>query len=263
MGDDAMRRTAFWAVMALLCLTACANESKDTVLVAGSSRQAETSRPNPPPGGAPAAAAGQPRPREAPQADSPRAGAARPTIKFARILPAAPSRDSAIEIEAEAEGGESVTLAYEWYVNGRAAGREQTIESPARLKGGLRKGDRVEARIIPSIGGTSGEPVARSVVIGNTPPVIEQSPVDVKFDGEVQTFRIAATDPDGDAVSFRLTDAPDGMSIDSATGAVRWKLPESAGNVSFTVVVSDPDGGQSVLNVNAGVKPAARKKTGK
>jgi len=263
-GDDAMRRAAVPVIVALLCLPACTNESKDTVSAGnGAFRQAETAKLHQPSGSTTAAAAGQRRPNEASQADSPRAGAARPTIKFARILPAAPNKDSVIEIEAEAGGGESVTLTYEWYVNGRAAGREQTIESPSRLKGGLSKGDRVEVHIVPSVGGTYGEPVARSVVIGNTPPVIEPSPVDVKFDSGVQTFRIAATDPDGDAISFGLTDAPDGMSMESATGIVRWKLPESAGDVSFTVVASDPDGGQSVLNVNAGVKPAVRKKTGK
>ncbi|MBI5141513.1 MAG: Ig-like domain-containing protein [Nitrospirae bacterium] len=256
-----MKRMASVSMLAaLLCLPACSNEPKDTAVQ--ELRKRET--------GAPAAGAGQSRPnRVSPSAPS-AAGAvssppvsSTPVIKFARILPNAPNRDSAIEIEAEAEGGESVMLSYEWFVNGRAAGREQTVESPSRLRGGLRKGDRVEARIIPSMGGVSGEPVLRSLVIGNSPPVMEQSPVDVTVAGGVQAFRIAAADPDGDTLSFRLSDAPEGMSIDQATGVVRWKLPDSAGNVSFTVIASDPDGGQSVLNVTAGVKPAARKNPGK
>jgi RHS repeat-associated protein len=66
-------------------------------------------------------------------------------------------------------------------------------------------------------------------------------------------YRVVGTDPDGDSLTYSLTDAPDNMSIDSNSGLIQW-TPNSdqVPGVSFTVVVSDGRGGivsQEVTNL--------------
>ncbi|GGB92486.1 N,N-dimethylformamidase beta subunit family domain-containing protein [Dyadobacter sediminis] len=57
--------------------------------------------------------------------------------------------------------------------------------------------------------------------------------------GETLTFTATATDPDaGQTKSFSLTNAPNGATINSATGAFSWK-PAATGTATFTVIVTD------------------------
>ncbi|GAI98119.1 unnamed protein product, partial [marine sediment metagenome] len=52
------------------------------------------------------------------------------------------------------------------------------------------------------------------------------------------TFKIIATDPNGDALTYSLTVFPDGMVIDKYTGLITWKHP-ILGDYAVTVEVSD------------------------
>ncbi len=58
------------------------------------------------------------------------------------------------------------------------------------------------------------------------------------------TYDVEATDPDGDTLSYALTQAPPGMTIDTITGVIGW-IPGGAhlGSHDVTVRVSDGNGG--------------------
>ncbi|MHC4687062.1 MAG: putative Ig domain-containing protein, partial [Planctomycetota bacterium] len=73
----------------------------------------------------------------------------------------------------------------------------------------------------------------------NMPPLIlEDTPF--SFDGKVYSFRVRATDPDGDRLSYSLGNAPEGMGIDAETGEVTWNVPQDfTGEVPVIVAVSD------------------------
>jgi hypothetical protein len=76
----------------------------------------------------------------------------------------------------------------------------------------------------------------------NHAPVITSTPDDIATVGEVYTYDVEATDPDGDTLtySFLYYDKPTGMTINSATGLIKW-IPTIAqvGINWITVEVSD------------------------
>jgi hypothetical protein len=55
--------------------------------------------------------------------------------------------------------------------------------------------------------------VNQSLVITSTPPVMT-SPV--------YAYTVEVTDPDGDVLNYSLTNAPEGMTINTATGLITW-----------------------------------------
>ncbi|HYG09275.1 MAG TPA: putative Ig domain-containing protein, partial [Pyrinomonadaceae bacterium] len=57
------------------------------------------------------------------------------------------------------------------------------------------------------------------------------------------TYDVEATDPDNDALTYSLDTAPNGMTIDPATGLISWPVsPHEAGEHQVVVRVQDPDG---------------------
>jgi len=176
------------------------------------------------------------------------------SFRYVRIEPGSPSRKSTLRVVFEtdrnaSDGDPSVT----WSINGAPVSEEALIEAtdgePGVLRGLFRKGDVVEVRVTPPGAGAEAA-VTRKVRIGNAPPEVEPVPVDVRLEGGVQSFRIVASDPDGDPVSFSLSEAPEGMEIDAESGVVRW-VPQTAGpgEQTLSVAVRDPDGGLTVLNL--------------
>ena len=77
----------------------------------------------------------------------------------------------------------------------------------------------------------------------NRPPVITSNAVTTAMALEAYAYQVVATDPDGDSLTFALPTAPDGMTIDPATGLIAWTPAEDqVGNHPVQVTVTDPDG---------------------
>ena len=72
----------------------------------------------------------------------------------------------------------------------------------------------------------------------NNAPSITSLPVVDGVEDSVYQYQVVASDPDGDALTYSLTDAPTGMTISG--GLISW-LPDfdSAGEYAVTVVVTD------------------------
>ncbi|BDV43726.1 sulfurtransferase [Geotalea uraniireducens] len=80
------------------------------------------------------------------------------------------------------------------------------------------------------------------VVVPNRAPTITSSPVTVGVEGAAYRYPVEASDPDGDLLSYALTAAPAGMTINSS-GVVSWSPTYSdAGSYTVTAKVSDPAG---------------------
>lgn len=75
----------------------------------------------------------------------------------------------------------------------------------------------------------------------NRAPVVTSVPTVEAGVGRSYRYQAVATDPDGDPVSFHLTIAPAGMTIDEKTGLISWS-PTEADLGSHTVVVHVDDG---------------------
>ena len=72
----------------------------------------------------------------------------------------------------------------------------------------------------------------------NRAPVITSAPVTVGTLLQPYAYPVAASDPDGDAVSYSLITAPLGMTIDGTTGVISW-LPPGTGPQNVTVRATD------------------------
>jgi choice-of-anchor A domain-containing protein/RHS repeat-associated protein len=68
--------------------------------------------------------------------------------------------------------------------------------------------------------------------------------------GTAFSYQVAATDPDGDTLIYRLLEAPEGVAIDTLTGVISWMPSISDKGVSRVVVgVQDILGGQTTAEI--------------
>ena len=88
----------------------------------------------------------------------------------------------------------------------------------------------------------------------NLPPAITSTPSTQAAVGQAYTYAVAASDPDGDVLTFSLPTAPAGMSINTSTGLIQWTPTSSeAGLQLVTVQVSDGQGGVVQQSYGIGV----------
>lgn len=91
-------------------------------------------------------------------------------------------------------------------------------------------------------------------VTDNRRPMIQFEAPAVGTVGQVYEYRVTASDPDGDPLTFVVSNHPNGMDIDPVAGVLSW-IPTTpqAGTQTFTVVVSDGQGGTAVQYVTIDV----------
>jgi RHS repeat-associated protein len=77
----------------------------------------------------------------------------------------------------------------------------------------------------------------------NHSPVIDSEPITSAVAGQSYRYSVHATDPDGNALSYRLNGAPEGMTINAA-GVIDW-MPSAAGLYPVIVSVIDGRGGDT------------------
>lgn len=164
-----------------------------------------------------------------------------PETRGVRFLPGNGGQGSAIRVEADGYDADGDTVLFEiaWRKNGKPAGNGELPEGP------VKRGDKLNVTVIPFDGEDRGKSAVFNREIRNAPPVIEGQEQFQVVDNVV-TFRVRASDADGDLLAYSLKEAPPGMKIDRATGRVRWETsPGSTGKVPFAVTVSDGSGGEA------------------
>ncbi|MFN7145811.1 MAG: hypothetical protein ACK4YP_18695 [Myxococcota bacterium] len=157
-----------------------------------------------------------------------------PTIESVTLTPDAPKPTDILVAAVKAHDRETdkLDLDFAWYVN------DAPIPEVAseRLGGRFKKGDTVRVVATADDGTTEVSAESEPVTIGNTPPVFETGPKDVT---RVDGFAFKASDPDGDALQWRLEGAPAGMAL-SAEGVL-----------SYPGVADDEPGGRYLVKVTA------------
>ncbi len=87
----------------------------------------------------------------------------------------------------------------------------------------------------------------------NEAPIITSTPITTATVGVLYTYNVNATDPDGNTLAYSLVVKPSGMTINSATGLIKW-TPTAKGDYPVTVKVSD---GTLSINQNFTIKVKA------
>lgn len=127
-------------------------------------------------------------------------------------------------VKAEAEGkdadGDTVSFYFEWKRNDEVLSGEVLSEIDTS---GFKKGDFITVTVTPFDEKEKGKP-RRSLplIVANRPPVITSTPAAGLSNGKY-VYEVKAADPDGDKLTFSLEGGPPGMTIDPATGVVRWE----------------------------------------
>lgn len=162
-------------------------------------------------------------------------------VTFVRV-PTESGETLGIEVTTSDADEDPVTVSYEWTRNGEPAGNARQIGLQ------LRRGDKISVTVTPFDGEDYGRSAVLRQDVKNTPPVISQDKT-YGFDGRVYTYQVRAGDPDGDTLSYALRKAPQGMTINSSTGLVRWEVPlDFTGRAPAAVAVTDGHGGEAVYN---------------
>ena len=96
--------------------------------------------------------------------------------------------------------------------------------------------DRTKAIFFPSNLKTTGSSITSAA-----------KPVTTAVADEHYQYRVHATDPDADPLTFDLVDRPEGMVIDGQTGLIAWNPNYThVGTQSVIVRVRDPYGGSDL-----------------
>lgn len=144
--------------------------------------------------------------------------------------------------KAEDRDGDAISFLYQWEVDGKDApgANGQTFDAP-----GVKKKSRIAVTAIPFDGEDRGGPVKSYylTVSNKAPEIVSEPPSGIE--GGRYSYQATARDADGDALTYSLVKAPQGMMINPSTGLVSWEAkPAAAGEeVAVKIAVADGDGG--------------------
>src|SRR5262249_18601179 len=104
-------------------------------------------------------------------------------------------------------------------------------------------------------GNVASQSYTLSVQAANRPPVINSTPVRSTTAGLVYRYDVKASDPDGNGVTYALSTAPAGMTID-ALGRITWATAVAdIGTHPIPVVVTDVFGASASQSFDLAVSP--------
>ncbi|MGQ0793104.1 MAG: Ig domain-containing protein [Deltaproteobacteria bacterium] len=161
----------------------------------------------------------------------------------------------AIPTASDADGDE-ISFRYQWSRNDRpvVGARDSILPWGEDFK----RGDKISVEVTVSdtqnLGAGRGEGEFK---IPNSPPRIVSEPKPRIEDGKFD-YTIKAEDADGDAVEYSIRNAPKGMTIEPATGRIKWDFSEGdVGEYSVEVVATDTEGarGRQVLSLSIPENP--------
>jgi hypothetical protein len=175
-----------------------------------------------------------------------------PIISFATIQPQPSYTNSQLEvtIQASDKDDDLIVYSYQWIKNG-----EEILNETSRVLSGscFERGDSIQCKIIPSDREVYGKTFATETIrIANSPPLITSRAQSEMACEDFFIYKIDANDPDRDSLVLSLSSsAPDGMTLNPATGIVEWKIPKGlTGRHPIDIMVSDGYGGRCSQSFN-------------
>jgi len=165
-----------------------------------------------------------------------------PVIKEIGISPINPGTKDDIKASVEVydPDEDSVEVEYKWYINNKVVSE---AKGDTLFSSYTKKGDIIIVSATPFDGETRGrEYISNPVVVNNSPPVITSNPPSI-LQGERFVYKVEATDPDGDKITFQLKEGPPEASITEDGLLVIQPVP--LGEMHVKIEVSDDSGATS------------------
>lgn len=114
----------------------------------------------------------------------------------------------------------------------------------------------VSVRAADPFGASATQGFSLTVTVPNRAPSIDSLPPGGATVGALYGYGVAASDPDGDSLTYALTTAPAGMTIDPASGLIQWTpTADQVGDNAVTVRVDDGHGGTVTQGFTLTVAP--------
>ncbi len=179
-----------------------------------------------------------------------------PAIRKAALIPEKPRVSSTLTVDLKSDDidGDNVSFKYNWTLNGKFVGDESFLVAE------LKRDDIVKVEVTPYDGEECGRGVNIEGRIYNSIPVLSET--SSSFENGIYTYRLTATDPDKDSLTFKLESGPDGMAVDPSSGVVTWKVgKEHTGDHEAKVMVSDNHGGTLLVPFTTTISFEEEKKT--
>jgi putative Ig domain-containing protein len=170
-----------------------------------------------------------------------------PKVRSISIGPAHATAGDVIEAQANVQDvdGDSFELSYRWYKNGKPVDGATS----SRLNPGIaHRGDKLAVEVSANDGNGETDWVrSPEFTLGNAEPVITSQPGYEMGPTGTYSYDVVAKDADGDApLKYELVSGPPGMTIDDASGAVSWNVPQDAKpSNSVEIAVTDGFGGKA------------------
>ncbi len=148
--------------------------------------------------------------------------------------------DIHIEVKVEDPDHDETNLTYKWFVNG---GEILYEKAPVLKSDKFERGDNVSFQVIPSDGKEDGNVFNSALMaIPNGVPFFLSSPPST-FKSHSYNYKVRAEDPDGDHLEFRLSEAPEGMIIDTESGEINWDITEDGEGEHIVEIIAEDDFG--------------------
>lgn len=151
--------------------------------------------------------------------------------------------------------GEYIRSSYQWKKgNLEIQGATESTLPPSYFK----RGDKISCRARVSDGESPEVSYYTSEIeIYNSAPLITSRPTPDRMEGSSYEYAVTAEDADEDPIEFSLDSPPEGMTIDSATGLIRWQVSEGQkeGSFEFKVIARDAKGAEAVQPVTVKLSP--------
>jgi hypothetical protein len=168
-----------------------------------------------------------------------------PEITSIRVTPdpAYTNSNLTVAVEVRDPDDDPIGFSYKWIKNDEVIPEENanTLNNSNFVKG-----DIVRVLVTADDGEVKGSPQSSEpMTIANALPAITSSPPQSLAEG-AYSYQVKVSDPDGDPLSFKLNQAPGGMTIDERSGLIQWKpTREDAGSYEIEILALDNDGGQA------------------
>ncbi len=187
-----------------------------------------------------------------------------PVVTRVTVEPAVAKPGDALRaaVEGSDVDGDPIKYAYEWWRNGQSTGapsKDKDQEQRTLATEGFVRGDMIVVGVTPyDAGGPGRFLVSEPILLLNRPPLITSSPTAPTAQGSFE-YVMAATDPDGDPLTYKLETAPSGMTIEAGTGRISWQMGASLTSPQqVRVGVDDGHQGQAFQEFTLMPPPAAR-----
>ena len=146
---------------------------------------------------------------------------------------------------------EDFDFTYKWFYNDE--------EIPAGIDdfvpwiNDYKKGDKIRVQITPpNVDEESFLVIDAEYIVPNSPPVItSEPPTEIRGEDKLFEYKVETDDPDGDEVEIALKKSPAGMTIEPATGLIKWDFTaEKPGSeYKIEIVATDSEGGNYTQEV--------------